>query len=142
MSSNYLHSEITGKIIKAFYKVYNTLGYGFLERVYENSLAIELENLGLSCEQQKPIEVFYENRKVGVYYADLFVSDVIIVEVKAIENICEATEAQLVNYLRASKIEVGLMLNFGKNPQHKRRVLTAEHKNQKPNLLKALGLPS
>lgn len=141
MNSNYLHSEITGTIIKAFYKVYNSLGVGFLAKVYENSLVIELEKLGLSCEQQKPIEVFYENRRVGVYYADLLVAGAVIVEIKAIENICEAHEAQLVNYLRASEIEVGLLLNFGKSPQHKKRVLTKNYKNQKPDLLEALGLP-
>ena len=140
MNSNYLHSEITGAIIKAFYKVYNSLGVGFLEKVYENSLIIELEKLSLSCEQQKPIEVYYDNRRVGIYYADLLVAGAVIVEIKAVENTCEAHESQLVNYLRASEIEVGLLLNFGKSPQHKKRVLTKSYKNQKPDLLETLGL--
>jgi GxxExxY protein len=140
MNSNYLHSEITGLIIKAFYNVYNSLGFGFLEKVYENAMLIEMGKLGLRCDQQKPIEVFYENKVVGVYYADIIVNDVVIIELKAVETICGAHEAQLVNYLRASKIEVGLLLNFGKNPQHKKRVLTVEYKNRKSDLLKVLGI--
>jgi len=135
MNSNYLHSEITGLIIKAYYNVYNSLGYGFLEKVYENALMIELQKFGLVCEQQKPIEVFYESQLVGVYFADIIVNDVVITELKATESLCEAHEAQLVNYLRASKIEVGLLLNFGKMPQHKKRVLTAEYKKRNTDLL-------
>jgi len=135
MNSNYLHSEITGLIIKAYYNVYNSLGYGFLEKVYENALMIELQKFGLGCEQQKPIEVFYESQLVGVYFADIIVNDVVITELKATEALCEAHEAQLVNYLRASKIEVGLLLNFGKMPQHKKRVLTAEYKKRNTDLL-------
>lgn len=134
MNSNYLHSEITGLIIKGFYKVYNSLGYGFLEKVYENALVIELEKLGLKCEQQKPIEVFYENKVVGVYYADVIVNNSVIIELKAIETLCKSNEAQLVNYLHASKIEVGVLLNFGKEPQHKKRVLTAENKRKSVDL--------
>lgn len=139
MNPNYLHSDITGLIIKAYYNVYNLLGFGFLEKVYENALIIELKKLGLQCEQQKPVEVLYENQIIGSYYADIIVNERIIIELKAVENICEAHEAQLVNYLRASKIEVGLLLNFGKSPQYKKRVLTAEYK-KKPDLLKSLGL--
>ena len=97
MNSNYLHSEITGLIIKAYYNVYNSLGYGFLEKVYENALMIELQKFGLVCEQQKPIEVFYESQLVGVYFADIIVNDVVITELKATESLCEAHEAQLVN---------------------------------------------
>lgn len=133
MNSNYLHSDITGLIIKAYFKVYNSLGYGFLEKVYENAMAIELKKLGLTCEQQKPIEVFYENQVIGAYFADLIVNDLIIIELKAAETICQSHEAQLVNYLRACNIEVGLLLNFGKEPQHRRRVLTAEYKKDKKN---------
>jgi GxxExxY protein len=138
MSSNYLHSDVTGLIIKAYYNVYNSLKFGFLEKVYENALVIELKKFNLHCEQQKPVEVLYENQIVGSYYADIVVNNIVIIELKAVEDICEAHEAQLVNYLRASKIEVGLLLNFGKNPQYKKRVLTAEYKNRNTNLLELL----
>ncbi|MBK7872111.1 MAG: GxxExxY protein [Saprospiraceae bacterium] len=129
INSNYLHSEVTQVINQAFYKIYNTLGFGFLEKVYENAMMIELEKLNLKCEQQKLVNVFYENKKVGYYYADIIVENKVIIELKAAESLCEEHEAQLVNYLRASEIEVGVLLNFGKKPQHKRRVLTAKYKN-------------
>lgn len=134
MNSNYLHSDITGLIIKAYYNVYNSLGFGFLEKVYENALIIEIKKLGLKCLQQQPIEVLYQNQIVGIYYADILVNEKVIVELKAVEKLCEAHEAQLVNYLRASEIEVGLLLNFGKAPQYKKRVLTSEYKRGKVDL--------
>ncbi|MFK5879556.1 MAG: GxxExxY protein [Flavobacteriaceae bacterium] len=126
MKENYKHSDITDKIINCFYKVYNTLGYGFLEKVYENALFLELRNLGLYVEKQKQIKVFYENEKVGEYYADLIVSELVIVELKATETLCEEHEYQLINYLKATEIEVGLLLNFGKNPELKRKVFSNE----------------
>ncbi len=122
--SNYKHSDITDKIINCFYKVYNTLGYGFLEKVYENALFLELRNLGLYVEKQKQIEVYYNNEKVGEYYADLVVSELVIVELKAAETLCEEHEFQLINYLKATEIEVGLLLNFGKSPELKRKVFS------------------
>jgi len=128
-NNNYLHSDLSDKILKAFYKVYNTLGYGFLEKVYENAMMIELKKMGIVCRQQQHIDVFYENEKVGDYFADIVVEDKIIIELKAAESIVDEHEAQLVNYLRATDMEVGLLLNFGKTPQHKRRVLTSEFKN-------------
>ena len=109
-----LHGELTNKIIGTFYKVYNTLGYGFLEKVYENSLKIELRSLGLKVEQQKNIKVNYEGYEVGDYFADLIVNDDVIIELKAAESICEEHEAQLLNCLRATDKEVGLLFNFGK----------------------------
>jgi len=121
---NFKHSDITEKIIKCFYKVYNTLGYGFLEKVYENAMFIELKSLGLFVQKQKQIKVYYEKEKVGEYYADLIVSESVIVELKAAESICEAHEFQLINYLKATEIEVGLLLNFGKEPIFKRKVFT------------------
>ena len=127
--SNYKHSEITDKIIKCFYKVYNTLGYGFLEKVYENALFLELRNLGLFVEKQKQINVFYDNKKVGEYYADLIVSELVIVELKAAESLCEEHEFQLINYLKATEIEVGLLLNFGKSAQVKRKIFTNKKQN-------------
>lgn len=119
-----LEKDLTDKVLKAFYRVYNTLGYGFLEKVYERAMWLELQGMGLRCEQQKPIEVFYQEQKVGEYFADLVVEDRVIVELKAAEGLGEAHEHQLVNYLKATNIEVGLLLNFGKKPQFKRKVFT------------------
>jgi len=123
-----LHAEITDSILKAFYKVYNTLGYGFLEKVYENSMRIELTNMHLIVDQQRNIKVYYDNDQVGDYYADLLVNGLIIVELKATENTCEEHEAQLLNYLKATNIEVGLLLNFGKEPQFRRKYFTNDKK--------------
>lgn len=119
---NYKHSELTEKIIKAFYKVYNTLGYGFLEKVYENALFIELESVGLNVKKQEPIKVYYEEKEVGVYFSDLIVEDIIIIELKAGESLSEEHESQLINYLKATDLEVGLLVNFGKKPEVKRKV--------------------
>jgi GxxExxY protein len=129
MADNYQHSDITGIIIKAFYNVYNQLGYGFLEKVYENAMLIEIRKLGLECIAQRPIEVFYDHLKVGFYIADIVVNNCVIVEIKAAEAICEEHEAQLTNYLRATDIEVGLLLNFGKKIEFKRKVFSKEFKN-------------
>jgi GxxExxY protein len=99
-----LHSEITGKILKAFFKVNDTLGYGFLGKEYENAMKIELYKMGRKAEQQKNIRVFYKGTEVGDYYADLVIDDLVIVELKAAESLCPEHEAQLINYLRATKI--------------------------------------
>jgi len=123
-----LHSEITEKIIKAFYKVNNTLGFGFLEKVYENSMVIELRKMGCKVLQQRNIKVYYEGEEVGDYYADLLVDDLVIVELKAAEAIHEDHEAQLINYLKATEIEVGLLLNFGKKAEFKRKVFSSARK--------------
>lgn len=131
MADNYKHSDITALIIKAFYNVYNQLGHGFLEKVYENALLIELRKLGLVCIAQHPVEVFYDNTKVGFYIADIIVNDSVIIEAKAGEGICEEHEAQLTNYLRATDIEVGILLNFGKKAEFKRKVFSSEYKNPK-----------
>ena len=121
------HNDTTASIIKSFYKVYNTLGFGFLERVYENALYYELGNSGHFVEKQKRIKVFYEKLEVGDYYADLVVDRCIIVEIKAAENLIENHEFQLINYLKATEIEVGLLLNFGKEPQLKRKIFSNEN---------------
>lgn len=121
---DFKHSEITEIIIKSFYKVYNKLGYGFLEKVYENAMYIELKNEGLFVEKQKPIKVFYNETEVGNYFADLIVNELIIVELKASESLCEEHEYQLINYLKATEIEIGLLLNFGKTPKFKRKIFT------------------
>lgn len=116
------HSHITELIIKAFYKVYNTLGYGFLEKVYENAMLIELRNQGLRAENQKGIKVYYDEVEIGNYLADIIVEDLIIIELKATEALCEEHEAQLINYLKATNREVGLLFNFGRTAQFKRKI--------------------
>ena len=123
-TSNLVHGEVTEQIIKAFYKVYNTLGYGFLEKVYENSMAIALRKAGLRVVPQSPIDVFFEGELVGEYFADLLVNDVVIVEIKRAEDTCNSHEAQLLNYLTATGKKVGLVLNFGPQPQFFRKVMT------------------
>jgi GxxExxY protein len=127
-NNDYLHGDITSLIIKAYYNVYNKLGFGFLEKVYENAMVIELGKFDLHCVKQKPITVFYEGESVGQYFADLVVNDVVIVELKAAEALIEEYEAQLTNYLRATDIEVGLLLNFGKKPQYKRKIFNNDYK--------------
>ena len=126
-----LHEEITSQILAAFYAVYNQLGYSFLERVYENALIIELQKRGLKVLQQTAIQVCYEGQVVGEYFADLLVEDLVVVELKAVEQIIKAHENQLVNYLKASNLEVGLILNFGPEPKFRRKVFP---NNRKPSL--------
>ena len=127
----YKHSEVTEQIIKAFYHVYNHLGHGFLEKVYENSLVIELARRGLSVAQQPPIKVYYDDQEVGVYFADLVVNENVIIEIKAADALCEEHEAQLLHYLKATEIDVGLLLNFGPKPQVKRRVFETARKTNR-----------
>ena len=129
--NNFKHSDITDQIIKAFYTVYNSLGYGFLEKVYENAMLIELDKIGIEAKSQVPVKVLYEGKEVGNYYADLLVEKMVIVELKSSEDLCEEHEAQLLNYLRATDVEVGLLLNFGKTAQIKRKVFNNEYKKQK-----------
>ena len=124
-----LHKEKTAKIIKTFYEVYNELGYGFLEKVYQNSLYLELRKKGFFVEAQKKIKVYYKGVNVGNYYADLVVDKLIILELKAAEVIIDKFEFQLINYLRATDKEVGLLLNFGKKPEFIRKVFENSRKN-------------
>jgi GxxExxY protein len=129
---SYKHSELTRAIISAFYQVHNTLGYGFLEKVYQNALTHELTKRGYRVTPNKAIEVYYDNIIMGEYFADLVVNDVVILELKAAESITKQHEAQLLNYLKATKIDVGLILNFGPKPQVVRKVYeTARHNRQK-----------
>ncbi|WP_420628669.1 GxxExxY protein [Candidatus Leptofilum sp.] len=124
------HRDITGAILHAFYKrVYAKLGYGFLEKVYENALAYELEKSGLAVVQQQKIEVFYAGQVVGEYFADLVVSDKVLVEIKAAEQLNQRHEAQLLNYLRSTQYEVGLLLNFGPKAAHTRKAFDNKRKN-------------
>ncbi|MCU0321713.1 MAG: GxxExxY protein [Chitinophagaceae bacterium] len=130
MSVSYQHSELTELVIKAFYEVYNKLCYGFLEKIYEKALLIELKKMGLDAVSQMPIDVYYENEKIGVYFADIVVENVVIIELKAGEALISEHEAQLLNYLRATDIEVGLLLNFGKTQQVKRKAFSNQYKNR------------
>ena len=123
-----LLKESSQRVIGCFYKVYNTLGFGFSEKVYENALVIELTKAGFNAVQQKPIKVFYENQIVGDYYADIIVDDCLLLELKVSTNITPEFEAQIMNYLKATKIEVGYILNFGFQPQFLRRIFTNDKK--------------
>ena len=116
------YKEITEKIIKAFYEVYNDLGHGFLESVYENALYILLLEYGLQVERQKEIAVYFRGKIVGFFKTDLVVENKVIIELKAVKCILPEHEAQLLNYLKATDIEVGLLLNFGKKPEFIRRI--------------------
>jgi len=124
-----LHKELTDKVISVFYDVYNELGYGFLEKVYQNALFIELKSQGFNVESQKQINVYYKGYEIGEYFADLVVDDLIILELKAAEYMTKEFEAQLLNYLRATRMEVGLLFNFGKKPEFIRRVFENSRKN-------------
>ena len=129
-SSRLKHREITSVILNVFYKrVYAQLGYGFLEKVYENAMAYELQKSGLSAVTQQKIDVFYEGQVMGEYYADLVVENKVIVELKATTQLDSRHEAQLLNYLRATQYEVGLLLNFGSKATHRRKAFDNERKN-------------
>jgi len=128
---NLIHKEITEMIIKSYYKVYNTLGYGFLEKVYENAMAIELRKIGFEVKCQCPITVFYDSEIVGAYYADIIVNDLVVIELKASNALLEEHECQLINYLKATEIELGLLMNFGKDADYKRKVFMNKYKKLK-----------
>ena len=117
------HRDLTEKIIECAYRVHNTLGFGFLERVYQNALLIELEKNGLQARKEVPIKVFYDEKIVGDYVADIIVEDKVIIELKSVKDLHPAHEAQLVNYLKATGLEVGLLINFAESVKVKRKVL-------------------
>ncbi len=125
---DFKHKELTDKIINIFYRVYNKMGYGFLEKVYENAMVIELKKNSLPVIPQSPIKVYYDEEIIGEYFADLLVDGKVIVEIKAVKNRIEEHEAQLLNYLKATDIEVGLLLNFGPKPQIKRKAFDNHRK--------------
>lgn len=120
--SIYLYEELTNKIIKCFYKVYDELGSGFLESVYENALVIELESMGLKVEQQKDLNVFYKGNIIGSFRTDLIVDKKVIIELKAVSSFLKVHEVQLVNYLKGTGIKVGLLVNFGEELKFKRKI--------------------
>lgn len=117
-----LHKELTGAILKLYYEVYNELGYGFLEKVYQNAMFYELKANGYKVESQKRISVYYKDTIVGDYFADLMVNDCVILELKAVESLAKEHHYQIINYLRGTDCEVGLVLNFGKKAEFIRRV--------------------
>lgn len=121
------HKELTEEIIGAYYKVYNTLGYGFLEQVYQNALYKELKWMGLKCEPQKEIIVYYRGDVVGRYIADMVVEELVIVELKAAKQLLPEHDAQLLNYLKATGFEVGLLMNFGPVAEFRRRIFTENY---------------
>ena len=125
-----IDEELTGRIIKVLYSVYNALGYGFIESVYHNSMILELVSKDITVETEKPIAVHYGKNVVGTFSADLVVEGKVILELKAKEILNSAHEAQLVNYLRATDIELGLLLNFGKKPEFKRKYFSNEKKRR------------
>lgn len=120
-AATYKHSDLTEKIIGAFYAVYSALGYGFLEKNYVKALLIELKRRGMDARDEVPIEVYYAGQLIGEYRADLIVNNLVIVEVKTAKVLLEEHEAQLLNYLKATPYEVGLLLNFGPKPEQKHR---------------------
>ncbi len=123
------HKDITDRILHAFFKVvYPQLGYGFLEKVYENAMLIALQSMGLHAQQQVRIAVYFQGQVVGEYFTDLLVEEAVIVELKAVSRLTDEHEAQLLNYLRATPYEVGLLLNFGPRPDFRRKVYDNDRK--------------
>ena len=128
MNPDLKHRELTEKIIGVFYDVYNELGHGFLESVYRDSMLIALEQAGLQCNSEASVPVLFRGRDVGQFRADIIVEGLVILELKTAASIDRSHEAQLYNYLRATQIEVGLLLNFGKHPEFRRVVFSNEEK--------------
>ena len=129
IDSNYKHSELTEMIIGVFYYVYNELGFGFLESVYRNSLRLALLEKGLSVEQEVAVSVFFRGHNVGDFRADLVVNGTILLELKTAEQIVAAHESQVLNYLRSTALELGIILNFGPKPQVRRLLLDNSRKH-------------
>ena len=128
---NFPHQELTKSIIGIYYNVYNELGFGFLEKVYHKALLIELKNNGYKIDSEKKVNVYYKNEIVGEYIPDIIINDSVIVELKCVEYLSDVHENQLLNYLKATDCEVGLILNFGKDPQFIRKIFTNDLKKKK-----------
>ena len=122
------HKNLTSKIIECAYKVHNKLGYGFLESVYQNAFMLELEKSGLNAQQEYPVKVFYDDEIVGNFIADILVEEKVVLELKSVKELHPAHEVQLNNYLKATGIQVGLLINFSDSVQIKRRVFTPGRK--------------
>ena len=123
-----LHKNLSDTILKIYFEVYNELGYGFLEKVYQNAMYLELKSQGYKVEAQKQIKVYYKSQLVGDYFADLLIEDSIILELKACGYLLDEHKAQLLNYLKATDVEIGLLLNFGTTPEFKRSIYTNDRK--------------
>lgn len=128
---NFPHQELTKSIIGIYYNVYDELGFGFLEKVYHKSLLIELKRNGYKINSEKKVNVYYKNEIVGEYIPDIIINDSVIVELKCVEYLTDIHENQLLNYLKATDCEVGLILNFGKDPQFIRKIFTNDLKKKK-----------
>lgn len=126
------HRDLTERVIGVFYDVYNDLGFGFLESVYHNAMVIALQAVGLAAEPRVLLPVFFRDQRVGEFEADILVNRAVILELKAADQFCPAHEAQLLNYLKASSMEVGLLLNFGPRPRLKRLAFSNERKRSRP----------
>ncbi len=122
------HAEITDKVLRAFFDLHTELGYGFSEKVYENSLTILMQERGLKVDQQVPIHVYFHSKMVGEYIVDMLVNDVVVLELKAVSKLNEDHAAQLLNYLKATEYEVGLLLNFGQTAEFRRKVYDNDRK--------------
>lgn len=122
MAGNNNSSEVCSSVIKSYYNVYNTLGYGFIKDVYINALAVELEKSNLFCEKQRPVNVYYKDVSVGEFCLDLLVEGQVIVEIVVTDELNGEDEQQLLNHIKATGSEVGLLLNFGKTPEFKRKL--------------------
>jgi GxxExxY protein len=132
-------ADVTGKIIGIFYDVYNELGYGFLESVYEESLVIALRQAGLVVSRQVPVPVWFRNQKVGEFRADVTVENCVLLEFKCAKNLDPAHEAQILHYLKSTDIEIGLLLNFGLKPQFRRLLFDNERKKIRENPRKSVA---
>ena len=128
---NFPHQELTKSIIGIYYNVYNELGFGFLEKVYHKALLFELKNNGYKIDSEKKVNVYYKNEIVGEYIPDIIINDSVIVELKCVEYLTDIHENQLLNYLKATDCEVGLILNFGKDTQFIRKIFTNDLKKKK-----------
>jgi GxxExxY protein len=133
----YKYSELTEQIIGVFYEVYNELGFGFLEKVYEEAMALALKERGLAVQQQVPVPVWFHGQAIGTYDADLVVNGIVLLELKACRALDSSHEAQLLHYLRSTEIEVGLLLNFGPRPQVRRFAFENERKKISVHLRKS-----
>jgi len=137
------HADVTEKIIGVFYDVYNELGYGFLECVYEESLVIALHEAGLAAHRQIPLPVWFRGHKVGEFRADLLVENCLLLELKSARSLDPAHEAQLLHYLKSTEVEIGMLLNFGTRPQFRRLLFDNERKKIRGNPWKSVaGVPA
>ena len=123
-------SDKTSALINAFYEVYNELGFGFIENVYQNALFKELKRRGIPCVAHPKINVYYKGEAVGYYEADLIAYDSIILELKAVSRLLNEHEMQLRNYLKATNLELGLLLNFGPKPEVRREIFSLYYREQ------------